>query len=1223
MTGLDPNVYTVAWIAPLEIEAQAALRMFDQRHQGQFFFGRGNDYIFHAGEILGHNVILATLPAGQQYGTGSAAALASQVKRFFPQLWFGLLVGVAAGLPNLSLSRDIRLGDVLVALSQGDNTGLVAYDLGKETGSDGFQPLQFGHVLATTETVVRSAIGSIKLNSAPKQAEIFLPYYVTMKDTEHATGTFADPGQHRDRLYEVDENGIKKEAQRPRRPHADFWRTRVWYGSIGSGDKLMRNAKKRNELRDRYNIIGLEMEAAGVMSCIPVGVIRGVCDYGDEHKNKEWQPYASAMAASYAKAILSRISPAEITPTGLRRKPVFVVPFSPNTDFVGRDQISSELERLLPSDGKGLSAALCGIGGAGKSLIALEYVHRRRQKDSNCSVFWVHADKETTFLQDYKGIANELGLPESLNGEDLLRAVRYGIEAEACWVLVLDNADDLGLFHSAQLPSDDQPLPLSQFIPTGSNGTILWTSRDKLVERKLRDSSSAINVGRMTEHEARTLLERVSHRSIEQNEEDDCKALLAEIDRLPLAIYQAATYIRQTYTSIPTYLSKLRKWDKSWHVLQTPKDGPMSNGVLQTWDISIEHIRRENGMAYNILHVLAFLDGQKIPWQIVKRAGQFEAENHLGNGASGSSFIHGDTSKHDEETLLAVARLCDFFILSRLETSTEDGDFAMHKLLQQVIQHSLLQENRRSEGTRFAAAALQIVDGVFPTSRRETWKDCDKYLAHAMQIGKCTMLDNKKEQVASLLSRASRYLYDRGRWGEKEIVDEKALNLRKDVLDEKHPAVVQSIANLATTYHGQGRYEEAEQLRTKVFDLRERILLETRCEMLESKASLADTYHALGKYKEAEGIYSEVLEVRRQLLGEQHSDTVSSMASLASTYYAKGKYEDSRRISEEACTLQRQILGKDHLNTISSMALCATVCYAQAQYKEAEKIFDEVLALRQRILGERHPDTVSSRASIASTYHAQGLYDQAENEKKTVLTIRREILGDKHPDTISSLASLAAMYHDQGRYSEAENESRKVRALREELLGIEHPDTIESSVELAITYYAQGRYTEAEEIYENVLKLRRKLLPKTHPDTLRTMGLLATLYLSRGDYRNGEDLSTETYRLRRESLGKEHPDTISSLSELAAIHHNRQKYDLAVEQKKEVLALRRKRHIMLRGITAKLRQIILLHSYYEESFSVESIRTQSGVWLHLERFCIIGGCIQEQRRVKWKCEIYA
>ena len=98
MAGLDPRLYTVAWIAPLEIEAQAAMHMLDHRHPGHFPVSRGDDYVFQAGDVCGHNVVIATLPAGQEYGTGSAAALAGQIKKFFPNLWFGLLVGVAAGV---------------------------------------------------------------------------------------------------------------------------------------------------------------------------------------------------------------------------------------------------------------------------------------------------------------------------------------------------------------------------------------------------------------------------------------------------------------------------------------------------------------------------------------------------------------------------------------------------------------------------------------------------------------------------------------------------------------------------------------------------------------------------------------------------------------------------------------------------------------------------------------------------------------------------------------------------------------------------------------------------------------------------------------------------------------------------------------------------------------------------------------------------------------------
>ncbi|KAJ6110653.1 Pfs NACHT and WD domain protein [Penicillium sp. IBT 16267x] len=308
MIALDPRLYTIVWIAPLEIEARAAICMLDNRHHGRFPVQRGDDYIFHAGDMCGHNIIIATLPAGQPSGIASAAALAAQAKAFFPNLWFGLLVGVAAGLPKLTgpSPRDIRLGDILVASPEGGSAGVIAYQFGKETANNGFQLLRGGHVLAPTANVVRYAIDNIRRH-ASNDVRGFSRFYNTIREKRHDRGTFSDPGQDADRLYEIDHSGATKPKRRERRP--DQIRTRVWYGPIGSGSTLMKNPFKRDALRDRYNLIGIEMAAAGVMNRIPVGVIRGVCDYGDEHQNKEWQPYAAAMAASYAKAVLEQIGP--------------------------------------------------------------------------------------------------------------------------------------------------------------------------------------------------------------------------------------------------------------------------------------------------------------------------------------------------------------------------------------------------------------------------------------------------------------------------------------------------------------------------------------------------------------------------------------------------------------------------------------------------------------------------------------------------------------------------------------------------------------------------------------------------------------------------------------------------------------------------------------------------------------------------------------------------
>ncbi|KAI1088309.1 Pfs, NACHT and WD domain protein [Rostrohypoxylon terebratum] len=211
--------------------------------------------------MCGLNVIIATLPAGHIYGTGSAGALASQVKKFFPSLWFGLLVGVAAGLPDHSRSppRDIRLGDVLVALPRGETAGLVAYDLGKETET-GFQLLSLSHAL---------------VNAAPNY---FLRYYEAMKNEEYEiegyeTTTFSDPGQDHDDLNGM-VNGIEGWLRRPSRSPSK--RTRVWYGAIGSGEKLVKSRRIRDELRDQYTIIGLEMDQATAINQPPPTLVSAV-----------------------------------------------------------------------------------------------------------------------------------------------------------------------------------------------------------------------------------------------------------------------------------------------------------------------------------------------------------------------------------------------------------------------------------------------------------------------------------------------------------------------------------------------------------------------------------------------------------------------------------------------------------------------------------------------------------------------------------------------------------------------------------------------------------------------------------------------------------------------------------------------------------------------------------------------------------------------------------
>jgi nucleoside phosphorylase len=291
---LDFKDYTVAWIAPLDIELKAALLMLDKIHDGNFRSDPGDDYQYLAGEINGHNIVIATFPPGTQYGGVSAAALTAQVKKCMPRLWLGFLVGIAAGVPNFHSHppHDIRLGDVLVSWLDKESSGVIQLDIGKRT-PEGFENISDQQ---KTSSFIRSSLQRMRQLAEvrpPGTPHPFMEHLKRLQDATDGDGKrlFEYPGQDKDQLYQTVETekggAMGKEELVHRIPRDNLLRTQVWYGRLGSSNTVMKSRKERDEWRNRHNIIGLEMEAHGTMNTIPVGNIRGVCDYADQKKRKE------------------------------------------------------------------------------------------------------------------------------------------------------------------------------------------------------------------------------------------------------------------------------------------------------------------------------------------------------------------------------------------------------------------------------------------------------------------------------------------------------------------------------------------------------------------------------------------------------------------------------------------------------------------------------------------------------------------------------------------------------------------------------------------------------------------------------------------------------------------------------------------------------------------------------------------------------------------------
>ncbi|KAL7758686.1 hypothetical protein ACKLNR_011113 [Fusarium oxysporum f. sp. zingiberi] len=707
---LDLEQYKVAWIAPLEIEARAALCLLDERHHGRFPVSRGDDYIFEAGVMGGHNIIIATLPAGQEYGNGSAAALVSQVKRCFPNLWFGLLVGVAAGLPNISRGHDIRLGDVLVGLPDGNSAGLIAYDLGKET-EDGFELLHHGHSLAMTEPIVRSAIGNIKLQ-APNEREVFLPYYEKIANLEHATGKFADPGQDYDILYD-DESQMIQRSTRPAHK-----RSRVWYGPIGSGDKLLKNAEKRNLLRDKYDIIGLEMEAAGTISRIPVGVIRGVCDYGDRHKNKGWQPYAAAMAASYARALLDVIRPSlpsashpkpevnqEQRTGGGIQEPCYYIPLVKNRRFTGRESVLKALEEMAFGQDQVHRIALVGLGGVGKTQIALQFAHQVREKHPQYSIFWVPTLSDEGAERAYMEIARKLGVQKINDDDDVKELVcQHLASGEAGkWLLIADNADDPDLI----LGTEDNT-GLDEYLPLSDNGVVLITTRTRKIAVDLAQSD-VLDVEEMEREEAIELFTTSLIEKQQSGNKELVLELLSKLTFLPLAITQASAYLNQNKAPIETYLKLLQGAESEVSKVlgkefrDNTRYRGTQNAIGTTWIVSFNQIQKSDPLAVDLLSFVSYIEPKAIPQSMLPGPSPVELES-------------------------AIGTLCSYSFLARREKS---DTFDMHSLVHTAIRDWIEKQARRRQSFKAATSHLAA---IFPYRDDSHYTLRSQYVPHAMRL---------------------------------------------------------------------------------------------------------------------------------------------------------------------------------------------------------------------------------------------------------------------------------------------------------------------------------------------------------------------------------------------------------------------------------------------------------------------------------------------------------
>jgi tetratricopeptide (TPR) repeat protein len=622
-----------------------------------------------------------------------------------------------------------------------------------------------------------------------------------------------------------------------------------------------------------------------------------------------------------------------------------------------------------------------------KSQLAIEHCYRTAEQSPETWVFWAHASNTARLEQSFRQIADQAKVRGRSDPQaDVFKLVHDWLRdaKNGQWLLVLDNADDA----AALSPTGDGDgggssalqQHLSMYLPPTRHGSVLVTSRTKRAAMQVVEDSDIILIKPMNDKTAHALL-RKKLGGIEE-EDSSIVQLATTLDYMPLALVQAAAYIRERAPrcSVRQYLEEYRQSDSRKTSLlnreagHLRRDGAASNSVLITWQISFDHIRKTRQSAADLLSLMSFFDRQGIQEALLYRPSGAAAERALA--------VQLDDKFEDD-----VLALRDYsFITVTRDAST----FEMHSLVQLATRTWLKNEGQLE---KWREQFISNLCAEMPTGEHENREKCEALFPHAQAALAQRPKDSESlKKWALLLYKAAWYAWQRGRAGEAEQMSVISMEVRSEVLGEEHAETLSSMGMVGMARELGGKYEEAEAMHRQTLARREKVLRHEHPDTLASMNNLALVLDSQGKYEEAEAMHRQTLARREKVLRPEHPDTLASMNNLAGVLKNQGKYEEAEAMHRQTLARSEKVLGPEHPHTLASMNNLALVLDSQGKYEEAEAMHRQTLARSEKVLGHEHADTLMSVYCLAHLLthqqrHNEGiaLYERAYSGYQAVL----------------------------------------------------------------------------------------------------------------------------------------------------------------------------------------------------------------------------------------------
>ncbi|WP_067823513.1 FxSxx-COOH system tetratricopeptide repeat protein [Actinomadura kijaniata] len=791
-----------------------------------------------------------------------------------------------------------------------------------------------------------------------------------------------------------------------------------------------------------------------------------------------------------------------------------------NKDFTGREELLAGLRQQGGGTTAVLPTALHGLGGVGKTQIAIEFAHRH--KSDYDVVWWIPSDQKLLVPGAIARLAPHLGLPESNEtgveetAEAVINALRAGQPFER-WLLVFDNAHD--------------PESLTEYIPDGP-GDVIITSRNFSWNGVVR----TLTVDVFSRQESRMFLDLRVPGIIG----DEADALADALGDLPLALDQAGALQSETGMPVQEYLTLLKT--KTGELMAEGRPMAYDVPLTATWSLSLTRLRQEHPDAVELIHLLAFFGADPIPRDVLA-VGRPVVDDPL-------SSILADPLRFSR----AVGALHRYALV---QVDRAEQTLQVHRLVQALLREDVNDTDahryRSSVQHLLAAAAL-----AKNTDDSASWPTFARLLPH---ISPSQAVESSDRQIRRLMRAVTRYLYMSGNAPAARSMAQQCLDTWS--ADPATPAedLCAAKRHLGLALRLSGHYRQAYEVDAAALDQAVTDLGADHHETLLLTKSFSADLRAIGEFPRAYEVDEQLVERHRAKFGDSDERTLKAQNSFALDLTLTSRYQAAEDLLTHVYAAMRDLYGSpNHPTAQIVMNNLIRVIRLRGDYAEACELGEDIYAVGVTTMGADHPTTLKAANDLVIALRkAQGGSPEVVLRTEELVQRYRRLLGDQHPDKLAADMALVNVYREAGRLEEAVEPAELVILAYAGVYGSDHPYTHGCRGNLALLLRHVGQIDQARQIHQFVVERLTALLGDQHHQTLVCAVGLASDWAALGECATAVELGERTLEQLKNLLGAEHPMTLGCMAnlgrDLAAVGRQTE----AVDKRETALTLLRRR----------------------------------------------------------------